>query len=57
VCREIKRNGGQDHHRASQADSAAWDRARRPKRCKLAENTALARIVTDKLRMLWSPEP
>jgi IS30 family transposase len=56
VCREIKRNGGQEDYRATQADSAAWDRALRPKRCKLAENRALARIVTDKLRMLWSPE-
>ena len=36
--------------------SAAWDRALRPKRCKLVENRALARIVADKLRMLWSPE-
>ena len=30
--------------------------AHRPKRCKLAENRALASIVTDKLRRLWSPE-
>jgi IS30 family transposase len=56
VSREIKRNGGQEFYRASQADQAAWDRGRRPKICKLAENRALARIVTDKLRMLWSPE-
>ena len=56
VCREIKRNGGQEDYRATQADSAAWDRALRPKRCKIAENKTLARIVTDKLRMLWSPE-
>ncbi len=40
----------------AEADSAAWDRALRPKHCKLAENRALARIVTDKLRLLWSPE-
>ena len=40
----------------AEADQAAWDRALRPKRCKLAENRALARIVTDKLRLLWSPE-
>ena len=56
VSREIKRNGGQADYRASEADDAAWDRALRPKRCKLAENRALARIVTDKLRLLWSPE-
>ncbi len=56
ISRELTRNGGQDSYRATQADNAAWDRAHRPKRCKLAENRALARIVTDKLRMLWSPE-
>jgi IS30 family transposase len=56
VSREIKRNGGQLDYRAVEADSAAWDRALRPKHCKLVENIALARIVTDKLRLLWSPE-
>jgi IS30 family transposase len=56
VSREIKRNGGQSDYRATEADSAAWDRALRPKHCKLVENMALARIVTDKLRLLWSPE-
>ena len=55
VSREIKRNGGQECYRASQADQAAWDRGHRPKICKLGENRALARIVTDKLQMLWSP--
>ena len=56
VSREIKRNGGQSHYRATEAESAAWDRARRPKCCKLVDNIALARIVADKLRLLWSPE-
>ncbi|XHS78576.1 IS30 family transposase [Burkholderiaceae bacterium UC74_6] len=56
ISREINRNGGGDNYRASQADQAAWDRARRPKRCKLRENRALARIVAAKLRMFWSPE-
>lgn len=56
VSREIKRNGGPSDYRATEADSAAWDRALRPKQCKLVENTALARTVTDKLRLLWSPE-
>ena len=36
VSREIDRNGGRAAYRASTADEAAWDRARRPKRCKLA---------------------
>ena len=56
VSREIKRNGGQASYRASQADSAACERAHRPKRCKLAQNRALAGIVAEKLRALWSPE-
>ena len=56
ISREIKRNGGRAGYRAAVADQAAWDRAHRPKRCKLAENRALARIVTDKLRLQWSPE-
>ena len=56
ICREIKRNGGCDGYRANRADEAAWGRARRPKRCKLRQNRALARIVAHKLRMLWSPE-
>jgi len=56
VSRELRRNGGQAAYRASEADLAAWDRALRPKCCKLASNRALAQIVTDKLRQLWSPE-
>jgi IS30 family transposase len=56
VSREIDRNGGQASYRATQADMEAWRRAHRPKRCKLAEQPALARIVTAKLQMQWSPE-
>jgi len=56
ISREIKRNGGPGGYRATEADHAAWDRACRPKRCKLVENRALAGVVTDKLRLLWSPE-
>ncbi len=56
VSREISRNGGPAQYRAAEADSAAWDRALRPKCCKLANSRALAQIVTDKLRLLWSPE-
>ncbi|MGH6610673.1 MAG: IS30 family transposase, partial [Burkholderiaceae bacterium] len=56
VSREIRRNGGQADYRAAEADNAAGVRALRPKRCKLAEDRALARIVADKLRLLWSPE-
>lgn len=56
ISREIKRNGGQRRYRASQADQAAWDRALRPKNCKLVENRGLARIVARKLQLEWSPE-
>jgi IS30 family transposase len=56
VSREVKRNGGRIGYRANRADGAALERAHRPKRCKLAENRALAGIVTEKLRLLWSPE-
>jgi IS30 family transposase len=56
VSREIKRNGGQENYRATQADQAAWDRGYRPKVCKLVEDRVLARTVADKLRLLWSPE-
>jgi len=56
ISREINRNGGRRDYRASEADQAAWNRAHRPKRCKLVENRALARIVAKKLKQLWSPE-
>src|ERR1017187_8882488 len=56
ISREINRNGGQDWYRANWADQAAWDRAHRPKTCRLAENRSLAHIVASKLQMLWSPE-
>jgi IS30 family transposase len=56
ISREIKRNGGSGCYRATEADQAAWDRARRPKLCRLVENRYLARIVSEKLRLQWSPE-
>jgi len=55
VSREIKRNGGRRQYRANKAEQAAWDRAHRPKSCKLAENRALAHIVAEKLQLQWSP--
>jgi IS30 family transposase len=39
VSREINRNGGYDRYRAALADEKVRDRARRPKRCKLADNS------------------
>ena len=56
VSREIRRNGGRRRYRANKADQAAWDRAHRPKSCKLARNRALARIVAEKLQLQWAPE-
>jgi len=56
ISRELKRNGGQECYRASRADQAAWDRANRPKTCKLVENRTLAHIVAGKLQGQWSPE-
>jgi IS30 family transposase len=56
ISREIQRNGGQQWYRASQADQAAWDRAQRPKPCKLVQNRSLAGIVAGRLQSLWSPE-
>ena len=56
VSREIERNGGRRHYRATVADQAAWQRAQRPKPCKLAQNPALAWIVATKLKERWSPQ-
>ena len=56
ISREVNRNGGVKHYRASQADQAAWDRARRPKTCKLVANRALAGLVAGKLQLEWAPE-
>lgn len=56
VSREIRRNGGRRGYRASTADQAARDRARRPKTCRLVQNRALGRIVAEKLQLEWSPE-
>jgi IS30 family transposase len=56
VSRELSRNGGYDCYRAALADAKAWDRARRPKRCKLANSPRLRQAVARKLRLNWSPE-
>src|SRR6516162_8404637 len=56
VAREISRNGGYDHYRASLAEETAWVRGRRPKRSKLADNPHLRETVARKLRANWSPE-
>jgi len=56
ISRELTRNGGYDSYRASAADQATWDRAHRPKRCKLAQHRSLAKVVAAKLKQQWSPQ-
>ena len=56
VSREINRNGGYACYRASDAEEAAWQRALRPKACKLSGRAELVREVTRKLQGKWSPE-
>jgi IS30 family transposase len=56
VSRELSRNGGRCAYRASEADASAWQRAGRPKRCRLAANAALRYVVAGKLGAKWSPE-
>lgn len=56
ISREVRRNGGSAAYRAARADRAAWDRALRPKTCKLACHPGLRRTVSAKLRRKWSPE-
>jgi IS30 family transposase len=55
ISRELRRNGGLASYRAHVAEQAAWDRAQRPKRCKLALNRPLALTVARLLRQRWSP--
>lgn len=56
VSREINRNGGYYNYRATQAEKFAWERALRPKRCKLVCNKPLSRVVAKKLQLQWSPQ-
>jgi IS30 family transposase len=56
VSREVTRNGGRDRYRAAAGDEAAWARAGRPKRCKLATNQRLREAVAGKLSEDWSPQ-
>jgi len=56
ISREIARSGGSAHYRANPADKQAWDRARRPKLCRLAQCGELRQIVANKLALDWSPE-
>jgi len=56
ISREVSKNGGRGDYRATQANKNAWDRAQRPKPCKLVRNRRLCQRVELKLRRKWSPE-
>jgi IS30 family transposase len=56
VSREVAGNGGPRGYRALCADRAAWARATRPKRCKLARAPGLRDMVAEKLGRRWSPQ-
>ena len=56
ISREISRNGGYDCYRASAAEEAAWQRALRPKKCKLVGRADLAHKLARKLQRQWSPQ-
>jgi IS30 family transposase len=56
ISREVRRNGGPSAYRAARSDQAAWERAHRPKACKLAGSRYLCRAISAKLARKWSPE-
>jgi len=56
ISREVRRNGGRTTYRATIAEQRAWNMSRRPKACKLAGNKWLRCVVTEKLKVNWSPE-
>ena len=56
ISREVRRNGGVKNYRAARSDTAAWDRAHRPKPCKLVGNDYLCRAISAKLTRKWSPQ-
>src|SRR5579875_3531442 len=55
VCREVNGHGGRGGYRPMAAHRAAWQAARRPKGCKLADPVLAARVSAD-LQARWSPE-
>jgi IS30 family transposase len=55
VSREVRRGGGRARYRAVKAHHGAYERARRPKRHKLAAGR-LCDHVSARLEELWSPE-
>ena len=56
ISREVAWSGARSAYRAWRADAEAIERGRRPKVCKLADDTRLRREVELGLRALWSPQ-
>src|SRR5436190_3261316 len=56
ISREIRRNAGSQTYRANRAERSAWERALRPKPCRLALHGELRWRVAQKLALQWSPE-
>ncbi len=56
ISREVRRNGGRHGYRAALADAKAWQRAARPKPCRLASQPRLRRVVARRLQDHWSPQ-
>ena len=55
AVREVRRNGGHDSYRASEADERTWSGA--PSEvCRLARSPRSRELVEEKLRKVWSPE-
>jgi Transposase and inactivated derivatives, IS30 family len=55
VSREIRRSAGKLGYRAAEADTQAWERARRPQPCVLAQRPRLRNWVAEHLQRDWSP--
>jgi transposase, IS30 family len=56
VSREVAGNGGRRRYRGWRAEQTAWQRARRPKRHKLAADPVLWGVVREMLEQAWSPQ-
>ena len=57
VSRELRRHApAPAAYRACRADEAAWEHARRPKPCRLAQHRRLRQLVEQKLRLDWAPQ-
>lgn len=56
ISREVRCNGERGAYRATTSETFAWNRAHRPKPCKLVGNDYLCRAISAKLARKWSPQ-